>query len=322
MITANDEVTVFAMKNTFSKFQVLKMSAVGAFARCTFPAVDFANGLPAFESDPFQYIHEAGEAEVGNFAAPKRFHAVDIQVLEAHDIVFIAQVMCQLKMMVKPFVGNIRIVLRKISLRSFISMRPFPLARKFSVQLAGLVDILREKLRAGIACVFVVNEECLETKIESAAFTRAGFSNDDLLEYSKHKPQPTHAVTLDHQCLDLPHYLPMQNKLIFHAIHRDRIAIQFVSRLWEAERGIFDCLSKLWTTLCQSLEETHVCIIHPQHNILTDLRMQTHPKRKSIRPSQFQNMFPHLVQRYIFPTQVVVASLQSDEVIPNRGSNI
>jgi hypothetical protein len=94
-----------------------------------------------------------------------------------------------------------------------------------------------------------------------------------------------------------------------------------IARLREAERGIVDCLLELRPALCKSFEKTHVRIVHPKYNILTDLRMQIHPERKPLSPSQLQNMLPHLVQRYIFPTQIVVSALQSDEVIPDRRSN-
>ena len=321
MIAANDEVTIFAMKNTFSKFQVLKMSAVGTFARRAFPAANLANRFSALEGDPFQNIHEAGKSKIGNFATPQSLHAVDVQIFKTHDIIFVAQIMSQLEMMLKPFVGNVRTMFGKRSHRAFVSVRPFDLARKVSIQLAGLTDILCEILRAGIACVFVVNQEGFESEVESAAFTRAGCSNDHLLIDSEYKPQPAHSIALDHQRFHLPLDFPVQNKFVFHAINCDGIATQFIARLWEGERGILDSLPKLWAALCQSFEETHICVVHTQNNILANLRVQIHPKRKPLRPAQFQNMLSHLVQGDIFPAQGVVPSLQSDEVIPNCRSN-
>jgi hypothetical protein len=85
MIVANEDVAIFAMENMLSKFQVLKRSTVGAFARGSFPAVNFDNGLSVLEGNPFQNVHEAVKAQVGNFATPKSFHAVGIQIFRAHD---------------------------------------------------------------------------------------------------------------------------------------------------------------------------------------------------------------------------------------------
>ena len=126
MIAANDEVTIFAMKNTFSKFQVLKMSAVGTFARRAFPAANFANRFSALEGDPFQNIHEAGKSKIGNLATPQSLHAVDVQIFKTHDIIFVAQIMSQLEMMLKPFVGNVRAMFGKRSPRVRIceTLRP------------------------------------------------------------------------------------------------------------------------------------------------------------------------------------------------------
>jgi hypothetical protein len=62
MIVANDEVAIFAMENMLSKFQVLKRSTVGAFARGSFPSVNFDNGLSVLEGNPFQNVHEAVKA--------------------------------------------------------------------------------------------------------------------------------------------------------------------------------------------------------------------------------------------------------------------
>jgi hypothetical protein len=116
------------------------MPAVGAFARGAFPALNFADGLAALECDPFQYIHEAGKAKIGNFAAPQSLHAIQVQILEAHDIVLAAQFMSQLKMMLLVPVGNLRAMLRQGSAGAFVALRPFHFARKFAVQLAGLAD--------------------------------------------------------------------------------------------------------------------------------------------------------------------------------------
>jgi hypothetical protein len=138
MIAAKDEGAILA--NTIAQFQVLKMPAVGAFARGAFPALNFADGLAALECDPFQYIHEAGKAKIGNFAAPQSLHAIQVQILEAHDIVLAAQFMSQLKMMLLVPVGNLRAMLRQGSAGAFVALRPFHFARKFAVQLAGLAD--------------------------------------------------------------------------------------------------------------------------------------------------------------------------------------
>src|SRR5258706_928510 len=111
----------------------------------------------------------------------------------------------------------------------------------------------------------------------------------------------------------------MLNKFVCRAINDDGIVVHLVARLREGERSIFLRLLELRTALCQLVKKALVGIIDPATDLLTNLRVQIFPQRKASCPTQLQHVLIHVVERDVFARQAIVAALQSDEVVPNRG---
>ena len=71
------------------------------------PAINFDYSFTTFECHPFQDIHELPKAQVGHFPSPHRLQAIEVQVLKTQYIVFVAQAVCQLEMMLVALIGNV-----------------------------------------------------------------------------------------------------------------------------------------------------------------------------------------------------------------------
>ena len=131
--------------------------------------------------------------------------------------------MGQLKMVVAAFVSDGRLVFCQRAACLLVALGAFHLARQFRAQLPGLAQILFVELRALVAFALIVDEKILQSEVEAAAFTRAGFWNDDLLKNAEDKPQSAHPIALDGQLFNLPADVAMFHKLVRCTAYRDRM---------------------------------------------------------------------------------------------------
>src|SRR5690348_9283197 len=92
------------------------------------------------------------------------------------------------------------------------------------MQVASLGDILKIEQGAGTRSAFVVCQEGFQAKVETAAFTRAGFANFHLLHHAEEQPQMSHWIALDGQRLDLTIHRTMLHKLVLDPIYLNRAA--------------------------------------------------------------------------------------------------
>ena len=317
-VAVKHQITGITVKRSLSQFQFLQMPTTGAFPGRALKAPDLDDRLAALQSHPFQNVEKAAEPQIADFATPQSFHTREVEVFKVERVVAVAQSMCQLEMMLTALVGNISAVLGKYPLRSFVAMRSLNLTRQLTVERACFADILREELRIGVSSPFVVNEESFQPEIKSAAFTRAGFENDLFLNDAENEPQPADWIALDGERLDQSAYLTVLHKLVLRAVNRERIAVQLVARLRESERRILARPFELRTSFRQPLKEALVGIIHAPTHVLANLRVQVLPQHKRRALSQLQDVLVHVVQRDVFSGQAVVASLEGDEMIPDR----
>ena len=309
------------MKRSLSQFQFLQMPTTGAFPGRALKAPDLDDRLATLQSHPFQNVEKAAEPQIADFATPQSFHTREVEVFKVERVVAVAQSMCQLEMMLTALVGNISAVLGKYPLRSFVAMRSLNLTRQLAIEAACFAEVLSEKLRTGRGLSLIVGEKCFQTKIESAAFTRAGFENDLFLNDTENEPQPTHWIALDGQRLNLPADLAVLHKLVGRAVYCETVAFQLVAGLREGERRILARFLELRTTLRQPLKKALVGIIHAPTHVLANLRVQVQPQHKRRALSQLQDVLVHVVQRDVFSGQAVVASLEGDEMIPDRSGD-
>src|SRR5690349_949771 len=73
-------------------------------------AVNFDYALAPLEGYPFQHVQELPKTQVAHLASPQGFHTREVQILKVQHIVFIAQLMRQLEMMVKPRIRHMTAV--------------------------------------------------------------------------------------------------------------------------------------------------------------------------------------------------------------------
>jgi hypothetical protein len=94
-----------------SQGEVMLLPATRTGLRRRQEAVNFDDPLTALERHPFEDAHELSKAEIAYLAPPQGFHALQVQVLKAQHVVFVAQAMRQLKVKVTALVCYIRAVL-------------------------------------------------------------------------------------------------------------------------------------------------------------------------------------------------------------------
>jgi hypothetical protein len=318
VVVSIDREATIAIQNSISQGEVMTLpTSRTGFCRWR-KAINFDDVFAALEGHPFQDRQEAAKAQITHFATPQGFHALQVQVLKIQHIVLITQPMRQLEMMVAPFVGDVGAVLCQRSPRSFVAVRAFDFTRKLAVQLAGFADTLREKLRAGIGSTFIIGQEGFEAKVEAAAFTRAGFANDPLLNHAEDQPQPPDGIAFDGERFDFAAHLAMFHKFVDRSVNRDGVILNPIARLRESEGRVFLRLPELGSAFGKSSEKALVGIVHTPTDILAGLRVQILPQGKALGVAQFQDMVIHPSQRNVLLREAIVAPLQGDEVVPDR----
>ena len=166
--------------------------------------VNFDDLLTALEGDPFQDVHELTETQIAHLAAPHAFHASEVEVFKAQHIVFVAQRVSQLKVMIAALISQVIAMFCQLAFRASVAVRSYNLARKLAIQLAGFAHSLCVELRTDVGSTFIVDEEGFQPKIEAAALTHADSLDAELLNDAEHQPQPTRVIALDGQGFDLP----------------------------------------------------------------------------------------------------------------------
>jgi hypothetical protein len=283
----------------------------------SFETVNLDHRFAALEGNPFQRAQELAKAQVRHLATPQCLHARQIQVLEVQHVKIVTQRVGQVEVVVTAFVGDVALVLRQGTASLLVAVGAFDFTRQFTIQPPRFAKALLEKLRAVVANALIVHEKVLQPKIETAALTRAGFGDCDLLKDAEDKPQPAYAIPLDGQRFDLTAYLTVLDELVLGPANRDGVTLHRVARLREGERGVFLGFPEFRPTFRQALEETLVGIIHAAAHILAALRVQVLPQCKALRSAQLQNVGGHAIVGDVLASQPVVASLQGDEVVPD-----
>ena len=198
VIAVNGEATI-TRQSSISKGEIVLLSASRTYVSGGREAVNFDNSCAALEGYPLQSIDEFTKSKVTDFASPQRFHARQVQVLKVQDGVVVAQVMGELEMVITTLVGDVGLMLCQGAAGLLVTVGAFDFARQFTSQVPGLAKFLLIELRALVALAFIIDEKILQTKVEAAAFTRAGLGDEDVLDDTEDKPQPAHAISLDGQ---------------------------------------------------------------------------------------------------------------------------
>ncbi len=163
--------------------------------------------------------------------------------------------MRQLEVVISPLVGKMRLMLCQCAPGTLVVIGAFDFARQVTTQLPRFAQVLLVELWILVANVLVIHEKILQSEVETAALTRAGFGNDDLLKDTEHEPQPTHLISLDRQGFNLSAYRAMFHKLVLGPANGDGIGRHLIARLRKGERGILPGFLKPGATLRQLIEK-------------------------------------------------------------------
>jgi hypothetical protein len=189
VVTVNHQTTIaFQRSVPQGEGMLLSTTRTGLRRRCE--TVYFDDLFPPPEGDPFQDAQELSKAQIAHLVSPQGFHPLQVQVFKIQHVVFVAQFMRQLEVVIQSGIRHITAVLCQRPPCPLVTFRAFYLARKLAVQAAGLVNVLGVEQRAGTRSAFIVGQERFETKVEAAALTRAGFANDQLLHHAEEDEVP------------------------------------------------------------------------------------------------------------------------------------
>lgn len=245
--------------------------------------INTMNNLALDFGDPSYDVHEFAKGQVGYFASPELDHSFEIQVLEEQIIIFIGQLMGQIKKPITSLVHNALMKPGYYDSGTFPSLRAFGLARQNTLSFGKLVKVLFEKFRRFYNFAIGRNKKCFETKIESRASTRRKFDWLNFLLDRKAKPQIAQRIPLDRNRLDRAFNFAVLDKLINLAAYFDLVAFkQFPASLLEREGFVpFDFLELRWRGLDTAFEITKkeiVTLIDTLYNVLDRLSIQQLPE--------------------------------------------
>gem|GEM_PF-5960685 len=162
-------------------------------------------------------------------------------------------------MEIAPLVGNADVTASDVLFAVVLIRAAIRFLRHLPLDFPQAWQVLAEKLRRLNGKSFVGSQECFESEVETADFTRADFVFDDhLLHHRETYPQPPRRVTLHCDGFDLALHRTMLHKFVLTAQNVDmsrplgmllaptlvRVLAQFPPRLLKGEGGIFLYLLK------------------------------------------------------------------------------
>jgi len=206
MISIKYQTTFWILALEYSDVQRhgLPLSTRRTRCRAGFKTVYLHDDLAHLHSDVLLDTQELGEPQITHLASPHPLHRLDVQILEAQDVVLACQAPCQLEVKVSPLVGQSSVGARQLLPGLLIVVAPQLLARQGPIQTYNLFQVLFRVLRHEVRCVLIIGQEGSEPKIKAADPTRAGnVWNLHFLHDREADVQPSHAISLDGDRFDL-----------------------------------------------------------------------------------------------------------------------
>jgi len=298
------------------------------------PAIDMLDHRASGVRHLVQDVHEAGKPQVGDFAAPQRFHALEGERLQTDRVVLGAQLVGQRPVKRLPHMGHPSVDTGQMGCGLAPVVGALVLARQEPIGTRNLSEALPKRLWCVPFAAITARQVGGEPEIKACAFTRhdsgKGPRNNEAGEQDVQLAQGT---ALDGDRFDAPLDVSGLGELIDRGAEAQAVATQqFPPGLLEGEGFGLPHLAKAWGTnplrgrarlpILPMLKEALIALVDTFNDLLDGLRTELTPPLIFRQLLSFGNMRFYLMRRKMPLVPAIVAPMYSNAMVMDDTTNV